>query len=209
MVFWDKFETFATTFTFAVDATNNDPEAANTAPSAASSAAGPAGVIDGTVEGAGGKLGEVGGASAASLLSVKEIDTLEEKILAAADLSDLRQMLQGGGSDAPDEDDSREVEEGDERWLVVGNDTRSLGAYLKDTASFMATEPFCIWVSELTVSRAICLTLRLFVEHLVDIAFEWLTAARMPSFYDDTIPTKVRRHTTTALRLVIGEAGCV
>ncbi|EAU77606.2 AGAP007538-PA [Anopheles gambiae str. PEST] len=54
-------------------------------------------------------------------------------------------MLQGGGSDAPDEDDSREVEEGDERWLVVGNDTRSLGAYLKDTASFMATEPFCIW----------------------------------------------------------------
>lgn len=122
--------------------------AANTAPSAASSAAGPAGVIDGAVEGAGGKLGEVGGASAASLLSVKEIDTLEEKILAAADLSDLRQMLQGGGSDAPDEDDSREVEEGDERWLVVGNDTRSLGAYLKDTASFMATEPFCIWVSE-------------------------------------------------------------
>uniref|UniRef100_A0A8W7P6G2 E3 ubiquitin-protein ligase AMFR n=1 Tax=Anopheles coluzzii TaxID=1518534 RepID=A0A8W7P6G2_ANOCL len=119
--------------------------AANTAPSAASSAGGPAGVIDGAVEGAGGKLGEVGGASAASLLSVKEIDTLEEKILAAADLSDLRQMLQGGGSDAPDEDDSREVEEGDERWLVVGNDTRSLGAYLKDTASFMATEPFCIW----------------------------------------------------------------
>ncbi|XP_040175941.1 E3 ubiquitin-protein ligase AMFR-like isoform X2 [Anopheles arabiensis] len=119
--------------------------AANTAPSAASSATGPAGVIDGAVEGAGGKLGEVGGASAASLLSVKEIDTLEEKILAAADLSDLRQMLQGGGSDAPDEDDSREVEEGDERWLVVGNDTRSLGAYLKDTASFMATEPFCIW----------------------------------------------------------------
>ncbi|XP_041768897.1 E3 ubiquitin-protein ligase AMFR-like isoform X2 [Anopheles merus] len=119
--------------------------AANTATSAASSAAGPAGVIDGAVEGAGGKLGEVGGASAASLLSVKEIDTLEEKILAAADLSDLRQMLQGGGSDAPDEDDSREVDEGDERWLVVGNDTRSLGAYLKDTASFMATEPFCIW----------------------------------------------------------------
>ncbi|XP_061506956.1 E3 ubiquitin-protein ligase AMFR isoform X1 [Anopheles gambiae] len=119
--------------------------AANTATSAASSAGGPAGVIDGAVEGAGGKLGEVGGASAASLLSVKEIDTLEEKILAAADLSDLRQMLQGGGSDAPDEDDAREVEEGDERWLVVGNDTRSLGAYLKDTASFMATEPFCIW----------------------------------------------------------------
>nr|XP_040220334.2 E3 ubiquitin-protein ligase AMFR-like isoform X2 [Anopheles coluzzii] len=119
--------------------------AANTATSAASTAGGPAGVIDGAVEGAGGKLGEVGGASAASLLSVKEIDTLEEKILAAADLSDLRQMLQGGGSDAPDEDDAREVEEGDERWLVVGNDTRSLGAYLKDTASFMATEPFCIW----------------------------------------------------------------
>uniref|UniRef100_A0A182X3L2 E3 ubiquitin-protein ligase AMFR n=1 Tax=Anopheles quadriannulatus TaxID=34691 RepID=A0A182X3L2_ANOQN len=119
--------------------------AANTATSAASTAGGPAGVIDGAVEGAGGKLGEVGGASAASLLSVKEIDTLEEKILAAADLSDLRQMLQGGGSDAPDEDDSREVEDGDERWLVVGNDTRSLGAYLKDTASFMATEPFCIW----------------------------------------------------------------
>uniref|UniRef100_A0A182U266 Uncharacterized protein n=1 Tax=Anopheles melas TaxID=34690 RepID=A0A182U266_9DIPT len=99
--------------------------AANTATSAASSAAGPAGMIDGAVEGAGGKLGE-----------------------RPPICSDLRQMLQGGGSYAPDEDDSREVEEGDERWLVVGNDTRSLGAYLKDTASFMATEPFCIWVSE-------------------------------------------------------------
>uniref|UniRef100_A0A182JXT7 E3 ubiquitin-protein ligase AMFR n=1 Tax=Anopheles christyi TaxID=43041 RepID=A0A182JXT7_9DIPT len=102
--------------------------------------AGPAGVIEGAVEGVGGKL-EVGGASTgASLLSVKEIDTLEEKILAAADLSDLRQMLRG--SDGPDEDSQ---EKGDERWLEVGNDTRTLGAYLKDTASFMATEPFCIW----------------------------------------------------------------
>uniref|UniRef100_A0A182RQU7 E3 ubiquitin-protein ligase AMFR n=1 Tax=Anopheles funestus TaxID=62324 RepID=A0A182RQU7_ANOFN len=102
---------------------------------------GPAGVIDSAVEGAGGKL-EVGAGTGASLLSVKEMDTLEEKILAAADLSDLRQMLRG--TDGTEEEPH--VEEGDDgRWLVVGNDTRTLGAYLKDTVSFMATEPFCIW----------------------------------------------------------------
>uniref|UniRef100_A0A182QJC5 Uncharacterized protein n=1 Tax=Anopheles farauti TaxID=69004 RepID=A0A182QJC5_9DIPT len=105
-------------------------------------------VIDGAVEGAGGKLGDV--SAGASLLSVKEIDTLEEKILAAADLSDLRQMLHGanedgstgGNSDGVDDEDD---EDEDDRWLMVGNDTRTVGAYLKDTVSFMATEPFCIW----------------------------------------------------------------
>uniref|UniRef100_A0A182NH56 E3 ubiquitin-protein ligase AMFR n=1 Tax=Anopheles dirus TaxID=7168 RepID=A0A182NH56_9DIPT len=98
-------------------------------------------VIDGAVESAGGKL-DVSGGAGASLLSVKEIDTLEEKILAAADLSDLRQMLRG--TDGA-EDDTGEDDDDDERWLMVGNDTRTVGAYLKDTVSFMATEPFCIW----------------------------------------------------------------
>ncbi|XP_052896643.1 E3 ubiquitin-protein ligase AMFR-like [Anopheles moucheti] len=115
--------------------------AATNTPTGVPSPGGPAGVLDGAVEGAGGKL-EVGAGTGASLLSVKEIDTLEEKILAAADLSDLRQMLRG--TDATEEDDPQE-EGDDERWLVVGNDTRTLGAYLKDTVSFMATEPFCIW----------------------------------------------------------------
>uniref|UniRef100_A0A182PHA0 E3 ubiquitin-protein ligase AMFR n=1 Tax=Anopheles epiroticus TaxID=199890 RepID=A0A182PHA0_9DIPT len=113
-------------------------------PTSATSAGPPAaGVIDGAVESAGGKLEVAGGAAnpGASLLSAKEIDTLEEKILAAADLSDLRQMLRG----SDDRDSDAQDEQGDDRWLVVGNDTRTLGAYLKDTASFMATEPFCIW----------------------------------------------------------------
>uniref|UniRef100_A0A182WJ39 E3 ubiquitin-protein ligase AMFR n=1 Tax=Anopheles minimus TaxID=112268 RepID=A0A182WJ39_9DIPT len=122
------------TTTSATAAISNTPTASST-PSG-----GPAGVIDGAVEGAGGKL-EVGAGAGASLLSVKEIDTLEEKILAAADLSDLRQMLRG----TPDGVEEDSPVEGDERWLVVGNDTRTLGAYLKDTVSFMATEPFCIW----------------------------------------------------------------
>uniref|UniRef100_A0A182MUQ9 E3 ubiquitin-protein ligase AMFR n=1 Tax=Anopheles culicifacies TaxID=139723 RepID=A0A182MUQ9_9DIPT len=120
----------------ATTTTSNAPTSSSSTPSG-----GPAGVIDSAVEGAGGKL-EVNAGAGASLLSVKEIDTLEEKILAAADLSDLRQMLRGS-SDGREEDDAQD--EGDERWLVVGNDTRTLGAYLKDTVSFMATEPFCIW----------------------------------------------------------------
>lgn len=118
--------------------------ASTSTPSTTPTAGGPAGVIDSAVEGAGGKL-EVG--AGASLLSVKEIDTLEEKILAAADLSDLRQMLRGGGGSSDGgEEGSAQEDEDDDRWLIAsGNDTRTLGAYLKDTVSFMATEPFCIW----------------------------------------------------------------
>ncbi|XP_050073879.1 E3 ubiquitin-protein ligase AMFR-like [Anopheles maculipalpis] len=120
---------------------------ASNTPTNTATAGGPASVIDGAVEGASGKL-EVG--AGASLLSVKEIDTLEEKILAAADLSDLRQMLRGGGGSDGTEEGGRGSQEAedddDERWLITsGNDTRTLSAYLKDTVSFMATEPFCIW----------------------------------------------------------------
>ncbi|XP_058125227.1 E3 ubiquitin-protein ligase AMFR-like [Anopheles ziemanni] len=89
----------------------------------------------------GGKL-DVSPGAGPSLLTVKEMDTLEEKILAAADLPDLRQMLRGGtDGEAGDEDELSEQDH--EQW--VGNDTRTIGGYLKDTASFMATEPFCIW----------------------------------------------------------------
>ncbi|XP_053672554.1 E3 ubiquitin-protein ligase AMFR-like [Anopheles nili] len=114
------------------------------------------GVLEGAVEGAGGKLEVVGAGgtpptvAGGSLLSVKEIDTLEEKILAAADLSDLRQMLRGADEEPREgvqEKEEEEEEDPDDGWeeTVVGNDTRTVVAYLKDTVSFMASEPFCIW----------------------------------------------------------------
>ncbi|XP_050096860.1 E3 ubiquitin-protein ligase AMFR-like [Anopheles aquasalis] len=120
-----------------------------------------------SLDGAGGKLDASAGAGTggASILSVAEIESLEEKILAAADLPDqARQMLRvaGAGDDAAvhepaehsasdseqevDEEEEAEEEDDDEeeRWSI-GNDTRTFGAYLKDTATFMAMEPFCIW----------------------------------------------------------------
>ncbi|ETN63394.1 hypothetical protein AND_004894 [Anopheles darlingi] len=136
---------------------------------AATTGAGP-GAATG-LEGAGGKLDASAGAgtAGASILSAAEIESLEEKILAAADLPDqARQMLRGDAAaedDAADhgaaehatsdneqvedevedeEEDEDEEDDEDERWSIV-NDTRTFGAYLKDTATFMAMEPFCIW----------------------------------------------------------------
>uniref|UniRef100_A0AAG5DA22 E3 ubiquitin-protein ligase AMFR n=1 Tax=Anopheles atroparvus TaxID=41427 RepID=A0AAG5DA22_ANOAO len=128
--------------------------AASSSPSSSNSVASSSSVImnaghNGALEGAagghaivdgGGKM-DVSPGTGASLLTVQEMDTLEEKILAAADLPDLRQMLRGT-DDHPGDGESGE-ERNDEPW--VGNDTRTVGAYLKDTVSFMATEPFCIW----------------------------------------------------------------
>uniref|UniRef100_A0A2M3YZ65 E3 ubiquitin-protein ligase AMFR n=1 Tax=Anopheles braziliensis TaxID=58242 RepID=A0A2M3YZ65_9DIPT len=136
------------------------PAAAIAAAVATTGAPGPAAGF----EGAGGKLDAAAGAgtagTGAAMLSVAEIESLEEKILAAADLSDqARQMLHvaadgtdRGPAEHPPSDHEKEQEETDEeeddddeeRWSI-GNDTRTFGAYLKDTATFMAMEPFCIW----------------------------------------------------------------
>uniref|UniRef100_A0A2M4BD30 E3 ubiquitin-protein ligase AMFR n=1 Tax=Anopheles marajoara TaxID=58244 RepID=A0A2M4BD30_9DIPT len=123
-----------------------------------------------SLEAAGGKLDASAGAGTggASILSVAEIESLEEKILAAADLPDqARQMLRvsaaGAGDDGAaheaaehaasaseaqeqeeEEEEDDDDDDEDERWSI-GNDTRTFGAYLKDTATFMAMEPFCIW----------------------------------------------------------------
>uniref|UniRef100_A0A2M4A0A2 E3 ubiquitin-protein ligase AMFR n=1 Tax=Anopheles triannulatus TaxID=58253 RepID=A0A2M4A0A2_9DIPT len=120
------------------------------------------------LEGAGSKLDTSAGAStgAAAILTVAEIESLEEKILAAVDLPDqARQMLRvapsagdDGAHQEPAEhmtsdneqqqeeelEEEEDEDDEDERWSI-GNDTRTFGAYLKDTATFMAMEPFCIW----------------------------------------------------------------
>lgn len=64
-----------------------------------------------------------------SVLTVKEIDDLEEKILAATD-ADLQKMME---------------HEAELLESAVANDSRSIGAHLKDIASFMGSEPVCIW----------------------------------------------------------------
>lgn len=84
---------------------------------------------------AGGGIANGGGGIADtldSLLAVKEIDDLEEKILAATD-ADLKKMME------------QQVELLES---AASNDSRTLGAHLKDVASFMGSEPICIWVSE-------------------------------------------------------------
>lgn len=75
--------------------------------------------------------GGVPGVKLDSVLTVKEIDDLEEKILAATD-ADLQRMM---------------ADEAELLESAVANDSRSIGAHLKDIASFMGSEPVCIWVS--------------------------------------------------------------
>ncbi|XP_055538492.1 E3 ubiquitin-protein ligase AMFR-like [Wyeomyia smithii] len=64
-----------------------------------------------------------------SVLTVKEINDLEEKILAASDV-DLQQMIE---------------HEADLLEKSVANDSRTIGGHLRDVASFMGSEPICIW----------------------------------------------------------------
>lgn len=66
-----------------------------------------------------------------SLLTVKEINDFEEKILAATD-ADLKKMME---------------QEAELLERSAANDSRTIGAHLKDIASFMGSEPICIWVS--------------------------------------------------------------
>uniref|UniRef100_A0A8D8IQ49 E3 ubiquitin-protein ligase AMFR n=1 Tax=Culex pipiens TaxID=7175 RepID=A0A8D8IQ49_CULPI len=73
--------------------------------------------------------GGVPGVKLDSVLTVKEIDDLEEKILAATD-ADLQRMM---------------ADEAELLESAVANDSRSIGAHLKDIASFMGSEPVCIW----------------------------------------------------------------
>lgn len=92
-------------------------------------AAGAAG--DGVAGGAGaGGIGDVGvGNKLDSLLAVKEINDFEEKILAATD-ADLKKMME---------------QEAELLERSTANDSRTIGAHLKDIASFMGSEPICIW----------------------------------------------------------------
>ncbi|XP_055631600.1 E3 ubiquitin-protein ligase AMFR-like [Toxorhynchites rutilus septentrionalis] len=85
-----------------------------------------AGAAGGGVAANGGRIGD----TLDSLLAVKEIDDLEEKILAATD-ADLKRML--------------EQQTAELLGNIAANDSRSIGAHLKDVASFMGSEPFCIW----------------------------------------------------------------
>ncbi|XP_058838910.1 E3 ubiquitin-protein ligase AMFR-like [Topomyia yanbarensis] len=64
-----------------------------------------------------------------SVLTVKELNDLEEKILAATDV-DLQKMIE---------------HEAEQLERSVANDSRTIGAHLKDVASFMGSEPICIW----------------------------------------------------------------
>ncbi|XP_029725861.1 E3 ubiquitin-protein ligase AMFR isoform X1 [Aedes albopictus] len=64
-----------------------------------------------------------------SLLTVKEINDFEEKILAATD-ADLKKMME---------------QEAELLERSAANDSRTIGAHLKDIASFMGSEPICIW----------------------------------------------------------------
>ncbi|XP_058458333.1 E3 ubiquitin-protein ligase AMFR-like [Malaya genurostris] len=64
-----------------------------------------------------------------SVLTVKELNDLEEKILAATS-DDLQKMI---------EHEAVLLEHS------VANDSRTIGAHLKDVASFMGSEPVCIW----------------------------------------------------------------
>ncbi|XP_052862115.1 E3 ubiquitin-protein ligase AMFR-like [Anopheles cruzii] len=129
----------------------SSPPVAASSPAAAAAVAGHQASLEGPPSIVGDAAGKLDVTAGPSLLSVQEIETLEEKILAAADLPDLRQMLRRdtAGVATPSTDDGTGVADGeededeDERW--AGNDTRTVGAYLKDTVSFMATEPFCIW----------------------------------------------------------------
>ncbi|XP_055602041.1 E3 ubiquitin-protein ligase AMFR-like [Uranotaenia lowii] len=78
---------------------------------------------------AAGVAGAAGGDKMASVLTVKEINDLEDKILAATD-ADLQKMME---------------HEAELLESAAYNDSRSIGAHLKDIASFMGSEPFCIW----------------------------------------------------------------
>lgn len=77
---------------------------------------------------AGGMVGN-GGNKLDSLLTVKEINDFEEKILAATD-ADLKRMME---------------QEAELLERSAANDSRTIGAHLKDIASFMGSEPICIW----------------------------------------------------------------
>lgn len=101
-------------------------------------AAGTGGAAVAAGEAAAGAVANAGPAAAAggvpkldSVLTAKEIDDLEEKILAATD-ADLQRMM---------------ADEAELLESAVANDSRSIGAHLKDIASFMGSEPVCIWVS--------------------------------------------------------------
>ncbi|XP_065089221.1 E3 ubiquitin-protein ligase AMFR-like isoform X1 [Ochlerotatus camptorhynchus] len=79
---------------------------------------------------AAGGVGNVGvGNKLDSLLTVKEINDFEEKILAATD-ADLKKMME---------------QEAELLERSSANDSRTIGAHLKDIASFMGSEPICIW----------------------------------------------------------------
>lgn len=82
---------------------------------------------------AGGMVGN-GGNKLDSLLTVKEINDFEEKILAATD-ADLKRMME---------------QEAELLERSAANDSRTIGAHLKDIASFMGSEPICIWVSTIS-----------------------------------------------------------
>lgn len=103
-------------------------EAAGAAADVAVAAAGGGGAVGG----AAGGIGNAGvGNKLDSLLTVKEINDFEEKILAATD-ADLKKMME---------------QEAELLERSTANDSRTIGAHLKDIASFMGSEPICIWVS--------------------------------------------------------------
>ncbi|XP_053690401.1 E3 ubiquitin-protein ligase AMFR-like [Sabethes cyaneus] len=102
------------------------------------SSSGGAGAVNSLLSGAAAAAGEAAAAGAAAVpapnkldavLTVKEINDLEEKILAASDV-DLKQMIE---------------HEADLLERSVANDSRTIGAHLRDVASFMGSEPICIW----------------------------------------------------------------
>lgn len=98
-----------------------------------------AGGVGDVAAGGGGGIGNVGvGNKLDSLMTVKEINDFEEKILAATD-ADLKKMME---------------HEAELLERSTANDSRTIGAHLKDIASFMGSEPICIWVSTSRSSNA-------------------------------------------------------
>ncbi|XP_062540691.1 E3 ubiquitin-protein ligase AMFR-like isoform X2 [Armigeres subalbatus] len=102
---------------------------AGTVASEVSAAAAVVGAAGNAPAGAGAAAVGNGGNKIDALLSVKEINDLEEKILAATD-ADLKKMM---------EQEAELLEQS------TANDSRTIGAQLKDIASFMGSEPICIW----------------------------------------------------------------
>lgn len=99
---------------------------------AEASVAAAAGAVGNLAAGGAGGIGNVGvGSKLDSLLTAKEINDFEEKILAATD-ADLKKMME---------------QEAELLERSSANDSRTIGAHLKDIASFMGSEPVCIWVS--------------------------------------------------------------